>query len=266
LFNKQLILFNLLNKVYPSLGTTGSKQRKPKLNSQASIEVNNDSFGEKKSTRKRKLKPHVAHYLQPSVILSSEQKAENVIDSEIASNLNQEKHKTETTKKRNKKDTLLNKLIEKNIKKQESLIKSETAKTKESIDKMDGNIGKVTNKKRKSDSVGTNDADDDDDDDYKVEENVDDEDEDFKIKCEKNLKLSKKLKKNSIKQQKEQLGDLSDNSNFSKKQLQQELPLASSSATNATVKSKYNKKLKKGYATTKQRLSKLLKINRIVNI
>ena len=89
-----------------------------------------------------------------------------------------------------------------------------------------------------------------------------DYDQEFKIKCEANLKLSKKLKTKSVKHQKklmESLEVLDGGSTTS----------AAARTTDPTSKSlnSINKKSKKkGYATTKQRLGKLLKLNRLVNI
>lgn len=98
----------------------------------------------------------------------------------------------------------------------------------------------------------------DDDMDFHVEDEDDlDYDQEFKIKCEQNLKLSKKLKTKSVKHQKklesQETGDGA---------------ASSKSATDPTAKSAKQLKnsKKKGYATTKQRLGKLLKLNRLVNI
>ena len=100
---------------------------------------------------------------------------------------------------------------------------------------------------------------DEDDDDY-------DYDQDFKMKCQQNLKLSKKLKKSSVKHQK----DLQNDDQTKKYKTNgvtpsaigaSSLPNKSSSTNSSSVK-----KFKKGFATSKQRLGKLLKINRIVNI
>jgi hypothetical protein len=103
-----------------------------------------------------------------------------------------------------------------------------------------------------------------DDDDFKpCDEDFDEDDEDFKLKCKNNLKLSKKLKKSLQKQQKsDETGNEKSSSDETKSNLKESKDKPNSS--NAT--SKQNKKFKKGFATSKQRLSKLLKLNRIVNI
>lgn len=84
-----------------------------------------------------------------------------------------------------------------------------------------------------------------------------DYDKEFKIKCEQNLKLSKKLKTKSAKHH--------------KKLESQETAEDSGANRNVDPTSKSKQQLaksskKKGYATTKQRLGKLLKLNRLVNI
>ena len=94
---------------------------------------------------------------------------------------------------------------------------------------------------------------DDNDLDYSAAEEDDDDcdyEQEFKIKCEQNLKISKKLKKNSVKQQ--------------KKLQSQEANEAGKSGEAAAKAAKRSNK--KGYATTKQRLGKLLKLNRLINI
>ena len=112
---------------------------------------------------------------------------------------------------------------------------------------------------------------------YKNEEESaedDDEynDEDFKIKCKNNLKLSKKIKKNFIKQQKKLDEDSTAPSKEAKTEKTTKKTTGSSVTTagGETTVSSFNssKKVsnKKGLATAKQRLGKLLKLNRIVNI
>jgi len=94
---------------------------------------------------------------------------------------------------------------------------------------------------------------DDNDLDYSAAEDDDDDcdyEQEFKMKCEQNLKISKKLKKNSVKQQK-------------KLQSQEANETGKSGEAAAKAAKRSNKK---GYATTKQRLGKLLKLNRLINI
>lgn len=96
-----------------------------------------------------------------------------------------------------------------------------------------------------------------DDREFQVDDEDDlDYDQEFKIKCEHNLRLSKKLKTKSVKHQKK-LENLDTDGTGSR----------ATDPTSKTSKDALNKKTKKkGYATTKQRLGKLLKLNRLVNI
>ena len=102
---------------------------------------------------------------------------------------------------------------------------------------------------------------DDEDDDY-------DYDQDFKMKCQQNLKLSKKLKKNSAKHQKDLLNgeEESAQKKYKTNGVNNVTPSAIGASSLPTKGRNANKKFKKGFATSKQRLGKLLKINRIVNI
>lgn len=100
------------------------------------------------------------------------------------------------------------------------------------------------------------------DEDYLEEdEDADDNDEDFKLKCKNNLKISKKLKKNLLKQQKKE----GDESTLSTSGLAPSA-VASKNNLNKPNSAQTQSKPKKGFATTKQRLGKLLKLNRVVNI
>jgi hypothetical protein len=102
------------------------------------------------------------------------------------------------------------------------------------------------------------------DDDFNVDDEDDlDYDQEFKIKCEENLKLSKKLKTKSAKHQKK-LNSLEAGGSGPKSVVSDPTAAKSSSSANSGLTSKKSKK--KGYATTKQRLGKLLKLNRLVNI
>jgi protease II len=102
---------------------------------------------------------------------------------------------------------------------------------------------------------------DEEDDDY-------DYDQDFKMKCQQNLKLSKKLKKNSAKHQKELLNgeEGSAQKKYKTNGVNNVTPSAIGASSMPTKGRNTSKKFKKGFATSKQRLGKLLKINRIVNI
>ncbi|RNA04854.1 histone lysine demethylase PHF8-like isoform X2 [Brachionus plicatilis] len=105
----------------------------------------------------------------------------------------------------------------------------------------------------KGESPGTNLEDDDNDEDYfNVEEEADDNDEDFKLKVKNNLKLSNKLKKKQLRKEKMASED--------KDQSDKKTTGLTPSAIGTKQKNK------KGHATTKQRLGKLLKLNRIINI
>ncbi len=101
---------------------------------------------------------------------------------------------------------------------------------------------------------------DEEDDDY-------DYDQDFKMKCQQNLKLSKKLKKSSVKHQKDLLnGEEGNAKKYKTNGVNNVTPSAIGASSMPTKGRNANKKFKKGFATSKQRLGKLLKINRIVNI
>lgn len=213
---------------YPSLkscGTTARTSKKvkkeemklePFVTNVNQSEVNDT--GEKQS-RKRKIKPHAAQYL--------ETKPESTNDSAIE-NGKQEIKETEVESPKNR----LEKMIEKNL-------------TKEKPEIDTGN-SQDDSKAGESDDIDFN-VEDEDDLDY---------DQEFKIKCEQNLKLSKKLKTKSVKHQKKLDSQDTDGAGTTR-------------TTDPTSKSsnQLNKKSKKkGYATTKQRLGKLLKLNRLVNI
>jgi len=102
------------------------------------------------------------------------------------------------------------------------------------------------------------------DDDFNVDDEDDlDYDQEFKIKCEENLKLSKKLKTKSVKHQKK-LNKLDMGTAGGLKSVATDPTAAKPSPSVFNISNKKNKK--KGYATTKQRLGKLLKLNRLVNI
>lgn len=226
--------------VYPSLkscGTTLRTSKKlhksetpalPKLESFTTTSNeksdNKEITDEKSQSRKRKLKPHAAQYLEPK---QERKPASDLLlpDSEPASSdPDEQSNSSDTVPPKNR----LEKMIEKNL---DSAIKEKPG----------------------SDTMKTN-----SDDDFIVEDEDDlDYEQEFKIKVKQNLKLSKKLKTKSVKHQ--------------KKLDSQELADAGSTArtTDPTSKStaQLNKKSKKkGYATTKQRLGKLLKLNRLVNI
>lgn len=154
---------------------------------------------------------------------------------------------------------------------------SDSKRPKSSID---STISEVSGRKRKlkphavqylqpksaKDEPGPNDEDDDGDEDYvnKSNQDPDDNDEDdfieeeFKLKCKNNLKISQKIKKNLLKQQKEQ--ELQQSGSASS------ITPSAIGSSSKQSKSNQNKKFKKGFATTKQRLGKLLKLNRCVNI
>lgn len=84
------------------------------------------------------------------------------------------------------------------------------------------------------------------------DEEADDNDEEFKLKVKNNLKLSNKLKKKQMKKEKM----ASENKDQADKK--------TTGLTPSAIGTK--QKNKKGQATTKQRLGKLLKLNRIINI
>nr|QDF21454.1 histone lysine demethylase PHF8-like protein isoform X2 [Brachionus koreanus] len=104
----------------------------------------------------------------------------------------------------------------------------------------------------KGESLANQDDLDQDEDYFDDEEEADDNDEDFKLKVKNNLKLSNKLKKKQLK--KEKLASEGKDQNDKK----------TTGLTPSAIGTK--QKNKKGQATTKQRLGKLLKLNRIINI
>ena len=93
---------------------------------------------------------------------------------------------------------------------------------------------------------------DQDEDYFNDEDEADDNDEEFKLKVKNNLKLSNKLKKKQMKKEKMATEN---NEQADKK---------TTGLTPSAIGTK--QKNKKGQATTKQRLGKLLKLNRIINI
>lgn len=104
----------------------------------------------------------------------------------------------------------------------------------------------------KSESHSNQDDEDQDEDYFNDEEEADDNDEDFKLKVKNNLKLSNKLKKKQMKKE---------------KMASEEKDPSDKKTTGLTPSAIGTKqKNKKGQATTKQRLGKLLKLNRIINI
>ncbi len=86
-----------------------------------------------------------------------------------------------------------------------------------------------------------------------------DYDKEFKIKCEQNLKLSKKLKTKSVKHHKKLESQGTSEEAIANRTVDPTSKFNNKSNSNKNTK-------KKGYATTKQRLGKLLKLNRLVNI
>jgi len=126
------------------------------------------------------------------------------------------------------------------------------------------NYKKIVEKNMLNNQEEVNDTQDDDD--FKPgDDDLDEDDEDFKLKCKNNLKLSKKLKKNLQKQQKcDETGNEKCSSDETKPNTASKE--SKDKSNNSIGASKQNKKFKKGFATSKQRLSKLLKLNRIVNI
>lgn len=188
--------------------------------------------GSKKSTRKRKLKPHAMQYLLPK---------EEAKPSDTSQLDKAPEEKVEQIKKPKK---LIDRMIEKNLK--PSAILAEAAAAASSLDE-----GDSADKTYKNDEGELN---DDEEDEYN------DDDEDFKLKCKNNLKLSKKITKNLIKHQKKLDQDTQSQSLSplsKKKDLSTNLPPAQQQNKN---------KSKKGLTTAKQRLGKLLKLNRAVNI
>ncbi len=196
-----------------------------------------------KSGRKRKLKPHAAQYLQPPKQIK--EKDETIVDG------SEKLSENPTVKKKSKK--LVDKIKNKNLNDQQAESEAD-----------------VTKKKPKEDN--------DDDEDY-VDDGEDVDDEDFKLKCKNNLKLSKKIKKNLIKQQQKEeshndsanstleSAETGSNSNLSiNKNNKPTFSNSSSGKNNKSKQNEPNKKFKKGLTTTKQRLGKLLKLNRVVNI
>jgi len=126
-----------------------------------------------------------------------------------------------------------------------------------------GNEGVILEKKTQESDTAKSSIENSDDD-FNVDDEDDlDYDQEFKIKCEENLKLSKKLKTKSAKHQKK-LNSLEAGSSGPKSVVSDPTAAKSSSSANSGLTSKKSKK--KGYATTKQRLGKLLKLNRLVNI
>lgn len=207
--------------MYPSLKkSTGTKSRANKSTTDEAAETEVDTS--QKSTRKRKLKPHAAQYLQPPSKPSKPTKS-TVEKQAIESGGGDDKPQPKKAKKKN----LLEQIIEKNMKN----VPAAEAKKKADVDEND-----------KDYDVNEEEAGDDED----------DEDADFKLKCQNNLKLSKKIKKSQLKQSKE--------AKEKEAKPKDEVTVAKATASEA------NKKVKKGFATTKQRLGKLLKLNRCVNI
>ena len=66
--------------------------------------------------------------------------------------------------------------------------------------------------------------------------------------------------------QKQQKSDETGNEKSSSDETKSNLKESKDKPNSSNATSKQNKKFKKGFATSKQRLSKLLKLNRIVNI
>lgn len=213
---------------------------------------NKEITDEKSQSRKRKLKPHAAQYLEPK---QERKPASDLLlpDSEPASSdPDEQSNSSDTVPPKNR----LEKMIEKNL---DSAIKekpgSDTMKTNSDDDFIvEDEVNFVyPNFSQKFISILSNQTNSNG---FSFKDDLDYEQE-FKIKVKQNLKLSKKLKTKSVKHQ--------------KKLDSQELADAGSTArtTDPTSKStaQLNKKSKKkGYATTKQRLGKLLKLNRLVNI
>ena len=219
--------------VYPSLKKETSLVSRKKIEPTShGDETNNEN---KKSSRKRKLKPHAVQYLMP--------KEETSIQNEQI-NLGDITKKEENLEKKPKK--MIDKLIEKNLKS----CSASTLVVQKKQDESDA----ASNKYNKNEE--SNDVDYDD----KDEEYIDDEDEDFKLKCKNNLKLSKKIKKNLIKHQKK----LDEDSTSVGKQQKKPNPKCETQVSTSNASKKTSGK--KGLATAKQRLGKLLKLNRIVNI
>lgn len=106
-------------------------------------------------------------------------------------------------------------------------------------------------KTEKPQEASVEEDDEKDEDYYNEDEEQDDNDEDYKMKCNNNLKLSKKLKKKQLKKEKLASEDVKSDQK-------------TTGLTPSAIASK--QKNKKGLATTKQRLGKLLKLNRVVNI
>jgi hypothetical protein len=198
-------------KVYPSLkkSSGGSRSKHDKVE-----ENMEEDDGTKKSSRKRKLKPHAAQYLQPPT-----KQTKKPVEKPV------EEKKKPSPKKKN----LLEAMIEKNL----------------------------TPSVKKEENSSATGGDKDKDKDFEPEdeplEEEDDEDADFKLKCKNNLKLSKKIKKSQL----------------AKQTIKEKAAKAPSDDVAASLHKQQpsgDKKFKKGFATTKQRLGKLLKLNRCVNI
>lgn len=226
--------------VYPSIN--GKSKSRPSGNNADTSAGDN---AEKKSVRKRKLKPFAAQYLQPKQTKIEENPSQEVKPEQAeATAAGEAAPKPEKPKKASKK--MIDKLIEKNLKPK---ISDQEKEAKEALAKKE----KANNDEEDKDKTYRSEDDEDEDD-----------DEDFKLKCKNNLKLSKKIKSNLKKQQKlNEQPNLTPSalglSTSTSKQNKKKDSSATASSTNAAQQ---NKKPKKGLTTTKQRLSKLLKLNR----
>ena len=234
-----------------SIGTTARTAKKKETN----LDSKPVELADENLVRKRKLKPHAVHYLQPKMAKESEECSE--------SKINEDSVDAKAKKPKN----AVEKLIEKNLEKSNLLNNKE-------IDLIQS---KTSDKDKDKDYVREDEFEDDEEDD-----DDDDYDQEFKLKCEKNLKLSKKMKKITDKKQKKQSSkDLVNEAAGLDEEDENKSDLKTTGITPAAIgasssKSRQqqqqqhhqanSKKIKKGYATTKQRLSKLLKLNRIVNI
>jgi hypothetical protein len=229
--------------VYPSLKKETITMRKSNDSAVNADETNNNE--NKKSARKRKLKPHAVQYLMP--------KEEAVVKSD-QTNLGDITKKEENSEKKAKTPKkMIDRLIEKNLK---PTIAATTASdtsmaSQKNLD--DEGSSDLADKEYKNEE--SNDVDYDEDEEYN-----DDEDEDFKLKCKNNLKLSKKIKKSQMKHQKKLDEDTTSPGKQSKK------PNVKVETQKPTLNASKKTSGKKGLATAKQRLGKLLKLNRIVNI
>jgi len=225
--------------VYPSLKKETTSKRK--INDSAVNEDETNNNENKKSARKRKLKPHAVQYLMP--------KEEAVVKSD-QTNLGDITKKEENSEKKPKAPKkMIDRLIEKNLKPTITTTASDTsiASQKNLDDEGSSDLADKEYKNEESNDV-----------DYDDEEYNDDEDEDFKLKCKNNLKLSKKIKKSQMKHQKKLDEDTTSPGKQSKK------PNVKVETQKPTLNASKKTSGKKG--TTKQRLGKLLKLNRIVNI